>query len=430
MNLQTLIFIRWLAVLGQVTTLLVVYYGLGLSFNLPISLLSVTTLAIVNLVYGIRYPQAVQLDEQEVKKHLTFDLVQLSSLLYLTGGLINPFSLLLLVPVTVSATILSRKATRNLLFFALMLCMGLVFFHEPLPWKGETIEPAPIYVWGLWIGLGICMMFLTHYVGQVATEARIRLDALLATEDALAQEEQKSAVGALATSAAHELGTPLGTIALTTQELLSLTPKNGEFYEDVKIIEEQVARCRDILKNLSKNAHEIEEDYFSIQSLEVVLQQIIAPFTGGNIDIDIVGQENNINPLPRLKKLPEIMHGLTSFLDNAVRFAQKRVEVHVGWTERGLILKIIDDGPGFDDRIVLDLGEPYVKSKFAGSGKNRKAITNVGQGLGIFMGKSLIERTGGKITFKNSSLGGAEVTLMWTKETIETMTKKSEIEER
>ena len=416
--------------LGQVTTLIVVYYGLGLTFNLPISLLLVTTLAIVNLVYGIRYPQALQLGEKEVKGHLTFDLVQLSALLYFTGGLINPFALLLLVPVTVSATILSRRATRHLLIFALILCMALVFFHEPLPWKGETIEPAPIYVWGLWIGLGISMMFLTNYVGQVASDARIRLDALLATEDALSQEEQKSAMGALATSAAHELGTPLGTIALTTKELLSIIPETDDLFEDVKIIDTEVSRCREILTNLSKNSHKVEEDYFAIQSLDIVLQQIISPFNGGIIKINIIENENNITPLPKIRRLPEILHGITSFLENAVRFAQSEVDIKIGWTEKGLILKIIDDGPGFDDRIILDLGEPYIKSKFAGSGKNRKAVTSVGQGLGIFMGKSLIERTGGKITFKNSYVGGAEVSLMWSKQTIETMINISKIDER
>jgi two-component system sensor histidine kinase RegB len=429
-NLQTLIFIRWLAVLGQVTTLLGVYYGLGLTFNLPITLLLVTFLAIVNLVYSIKYPQAVHLDEGEVKKQLALDLVQLSALLYFTGGLINPFSLLLLVPVTVSATILSQQATRHLLLFALLLCLILAFFHDPLPWKNETIEPTPIYIMGLWIGLGISMMFLTHYVGQVATEARVRGDALVATEDALAQEEQRSAVGALATTAAHELGTPLGTIALTTKELLSVTPKGGDLYEDIKTIDDQVERCREILANLSKNSHDIEEDYFAIQSLDIVLQQIIASFTGGVIDINIVERENNINPLPTIRKLPEIMHGITNFVENGVKYAQSKVEINIGWTNKGLILKIIDDGPGFDERIILDLGEPYIKSKFVGSGRNRKAVSNVGQGLGIFMGKSLIERTGATITFKNSTSSGAEVSLMWPKQTIDTMIDTSKTNER
>ncbi len=420
-RLETLLTLRWIAIAGQLATVLVVHFGLGFSFPLWGALTAIAISAAVNLYLMRRHPPGRQLSDRDVATELAFDLVQLSFLLYLTGGLANPFALLILAPVTISATVLSRRSTLLLLLMGLLLISALALWHRPLPWTGTPLVIPRLYLFGVWAGLALAMTFLALYVARVSAEARQRARALAATQAALARAQKLSDLGTLAAAAAHELGTPLGTITLVARELLCDLAPSDPHHEDVELIAAQAARCREILQQLSATPADAADHPFNRQPLAALAREAARPFerlTDVVIEIRDQPTDSAAGTQPVVRRRPEILHALTSFIENAVGFARSRVVVEIVWNSDAVSMRIVDDGPGFDAAILRSLGDPYLRRggrAFAAPGRDGAA----GLGLGVFIAKTLLERTGARVGFANRSSGGAVVDIHWPRRALE-----------
>ena len=409
-QLRTLGVIRWVAIAGQTVTLLVVHYGFQFDLPLELALLTVGVSAFANIIFISRAGRG-NIGESNVAAIFGFDLIQLSVLLYLTGGLQNPFAFLLLAPVTVSAAILSRGSVILLSGLAISAVTILTIWHLPLPWVG-TIEPfPPIYMLGVWVSLGIGVLFFAIYTYRVATEARQLSQALNATQMALAREQQVSAVGMIAAAAAHELGSPLGTIDVAVNEIARELPKDSPFSEDIELLVSEIHRCRDILAALARKP-EFDRVAFSKVPLSAVVEQSSNLHRREEIELCflILPPENRDIREPQIKPAPEILHGLGNLVQNAIQFAKKQVTIETLWDRERVTVQIYDDGPGFPQFIIDRAGEPYI------SGRNQAG----GQmGLGIFIAQTLLERTGASLSYRNSPSGGAQVTITWRQEFLE-----------
>ncbi|MCW5730831.1 MAG: ActS/PrrB/RegB family redox-sensitive histidine kinase [Alphaproteobacteria bacterium] len=401
LRLRTLVTIRWIALVGQALALLFVHFGLGFQVPLTPALLIVASYLAFNLAIFLIYPSAHRLDDRSAASQLALDVLQLALLLFLTGGLKNPFALLLLVPVTISATILSLVSTVGLALLVLALVTLLAFLHLPLPWGEPAIMLPDLYVAGTWTALVLGMGFVAIYAWQVAAEARRMADALAATQLVLAREQQLSALGGLAAAAAHELGTPLGTIVLVAKELLRELPPESPFVEDVRLLSSQADRCREILAQLSQRRP--VEDQAAIARLPIgaLVEEAMAPHRKPGIACEI--EVLSAGAQPEVTRRPEILHGLGNLLQNAFDFARTRVTVSLSWTDQRLMLRVLDDGPGISVDILGALGEPYVTSR----------PDDGGMGLGVFIAKTLLEHTGASVRFANNPAGGCLVSVAW-----------------
>lgn len=410
-RLATLVRLRWLAVAGQATAVLYVAFGLGYALPLGPASLLIAVSACFNVWLQLRFPAAHRLRADTAALQLAYDTIQLAGLLCLTGGLQNPFSMLFLAPVSVSATTLPSRFTLALSALVVGLATVLVFVHLPLPWAGpDTLDLGRVYTAGIWVALGCGVAFISVYTNRVAHEARQLADALTATEMAFAREQQISALDGLAAAAAHELGTPLATIALAAREMQSDPDVPEALGADIELIAEQSARCRDILGKLrSLNAE--EPTLFSAASLGDLIAEVAAPHRAGvEIDIETVGAEG---PEPVVRRNAALIYGLGNLIENAVDFAASRVTVSLSWTADEVTVRIVDDGPGFPADLITRLGEPYVTSRQRGAGQTDSAERG-GLGLGIFIAKTLLERTGGRLGFTNEKpAGNARVTIAW-----------------
>lgn len=402
-RLQTLVLLRWIAIIGQLLAILFVHFGLGFRLPLLPALAVVGFSALLNIVLFVVYPTAKRLTETGAAGYLAFDLLQLCALLFLTGGVDNPFSLLILVPVTVSATILTLRSTIVLGALAFILAALLTLYHYPLPWaEGQAIHFPPTYQWGTFIALALGTLFIAAYAWQVAEEARRMSDALAATQMALAREQQVSALGGLAAAAAHELGSPLGTIAVVVKEMSRDVRPESPLAEDVALLQSQVERCREILARLARRpSTEAETQTFSDLGIANLVEMAAQPWRRANIGFAV--NLKGVGEAPILPRRPEIIHGLSNLLQNAMEFAHSHVAVEVNWDERAIQLEILDDGPGLNVDILSALGEPYVTSR-PDSG---------GMGLGVFIAMNLLRRSGATIAFANRLGGGTRVSVNW-----------------
>lgn len=407
-NLRTLVAIRWLAVIGQAATLLFVHVSLGYPLPLATALLVVGASAAVNVVATLQRPVQTRLTDRDVAAYLAFDVFQLSGLLFLTGGLENPFAVLILAPVTVSATILSRPTTIGLCLFTLAAIVVLTFVRWPLPWPEPGLVLPPTYRFGVAAALMLATVFIAAYTWQVTAEARRLTDALAATQMALAREQQLSAVGALAAAAAHELGSPLGTIAVVARELSRELPEDGPWREDLALLESQVARCRDILAELAQRPERTSP--FDGIPLSLLVDLAAAPHRPALIDFEILREGEADAGEPMVPERPELRHGLGNLLQNAFQFADSEVRATVGWNGSQAWIVVRDDGPGFRPEVLARIGEPYV------SGRERPGGS---MGLGIFIAETLLARTGGEMSVENGTDGGAEVTIRWHRDRLE-----------
>ena len=415
---RTLITIRWVALIGQVVAILAVEYGLR--FPLPLSLCFgiVAASAVLNLAMQARARSSQRLSDRSAAISLGFDIAQSASLLYVTGGMENPFALLLLAPVTVSATILSLRATIWLCLLALAAATLLTLQHLPLPWRDAGLQLPELYIYGSWTALVIAIVFIAAYTWRVADEARRMSDALSATQMALAREQQLSALGGLAAAAAHELGSPLSTIAVIAADLARDIPADNEFAEDIELLRSESARCRAILAGLS-NQPEIGGGAPYVQlSMSTLIDLAAAPHQRDGIEVIVerhgpdAEDDNALETKgdPMVTRSPEILHGLGTLIQNAVQFAVTTVEVTVAWDHRDLLVIIEDDGPGFPTTMLDRLGEPYLSTRRGTSGH---------MGLGIFIANTLLERTGGRLRFGNRPEGGARAEARWRRSSIE-----------
>lgn len=407
-RVQTLVLLRWTAISGQLLALFMV--GVGLRFPLPWipALSAIAASVVLNLGLSWLYRPNDRINGRAALLHLGFDLVQLSVLLFLTGGLSNPFALMLLVPVTISATLLSARETVALVVVALLLLIGLWLKHLPLPWgDGLPMRLPDIYQLGLLVAIGLGMIFLTFYAWQVSAEGRRRQAALVATQAALDRETRMGALGSLAAAAAHELGGPLGTITLIARDLEDALGTDPHLGADVHLLSQEARRCRDILSGIAERAE--AEDPFPELPLPALLREVAEPFEPTRVPVELRfawGPGSG----PVIRRTPELLHGLSNILGNALRHAASRVHVEAGETPSELWVTLSDDGAGFPPEMLPRLGEPFLGPSVSGSGST---------GLGIFIATTLLERTGGALTFANLPDGGARVEIRWDRSDIE-----------
>lgn len=408
LRLRTLVLIRWVAAAGQTTTVLVVHFGLDFPLPLFWCLGVIATLMLSNLALAGRDRRRARLDDPAAVLLLGFDVVQLAVLLYLTGGLQNPFAILIIAPVVVSATLLSRKATVALTLLAVVSISLLVYFRHPLPWTGAPFELPDAYILGIWTALAVASVFISSYVWSVAEEARRMVEALAAAETSLARQQRLSALGGLAAAAAHELGSPLATIAVVAKELSREVPADSPLAEDVELLLSQSDRCRDILAGLSR-APETRSGDLDRPPLRQVVEAAAEPHLQPQIALEIRAATDAEGPEPRVDQSPEILSGLGALIQNAVQFARSRVDVTIFWDPAQVRITIHDDGPGFPASVLGAIGEPYVSAR---------RETGEHMGLGVFIAQTLLERIGGELQFGNRD--GAEVVIRWPRIILET----------
>lgn len=398
LRLNTLIRLRWLAVVGQSVTVLLVAYWLD--FPLPVGACFglIACSAWLNLYLGFRFPAAQQLGPRAAFGILLFDSLQLSGLLYLTGGLTNPFGLLLTVPVVISATSMPLKLTAALGGVVVAATTFLVFFHLPLPWAQDAELVMPfVYLAGMWMAVLSSIAFTALYAFRVAEEGRLLANALAATELVLQREQHLSALDGLAAAAAHELGTPLATIALVSREM-EREVKDPKLREDVTLLRSQSERCREILKRLTSLSSDSEAHMLRLP-LTSLIEDAVAPHREfGRAILLSPGERDGPEPVGR--RNPGVIYGIGNLVENAVDFAKETVTVSWSWSGNTVSITILDDGDGFPPEIIDRIGEPYISTRQDGSSSGG------GLGLGLFIAKTLLERSGATIRFYNSSKRG------------------------
>jgi two-component system sensor histidine kinase RegB len=412
LRLDTLTRLRWLAVAGQTAAVVFAAYGLG--FPLPIlACLGVIALsALLNLALRLRYPASRRLGQWPALALLAYDVLQLFALLFLTGGLENPFAILLLVPVIVSATTLAPRPTVLLGLMVAAAASVLAVSHLPLPWyPGEALALPLLYVAGVWAALVSACAFTGVYAFRVAEEARQLARALNATEMVLAREHHLSALDGLAAAAAHELGTPLATIALVARELEREIPADSPHAGDVALLTSQSQRCRDILARLTSLSAEVDHPLDRLP-LSHLIEEVVEAYRAFAVDIH-VAPPGGEGPEPTGRRNPAIVQGLVNLVENAVDFAETRVTIAGRWTRDSVAVTIADDGPGFAAGIIDRMGEPYVTSRTRASEPGDHEAG--GLGLGFFIAKTLLERSGASLTLANREPPekGAIVRVSW-----------------
>ncbi len=407
LRLNTLVRLRWLAIVGQSITVLVV--ANWLEFPLPVvpCFALIACSAALNVFLSLYYPATQRLPPPAAFGILTFDALQLAGLLYMTGGLTNPFSLLMTVPVVVSATSLPLRMTALLGSLVIAMATLLAFVHLPLPWfDGVELAMPFIYVSGLWVALSSCIAFTGIYAFRVAEEARLLANALAATELVLQREQHLSALDGLAAAAAHELGTPLATIALVAREMERAMASEHAHAEDLKLLRSQSERCRDILKQLTSLSTE-SESHLARLPLTSLVEEVTAPHRDFGVSIRMQPRDTK-GPEPVGRRNPGVIYGLGNLVENAVDFARKQVTIEWRWNDEQVAFTIIDDGPGYPPEIVNRIGEPYMSTRHG-------AERGGGLGLGLFIAKTLLERSGASLSFRNSQKPGegALVHISW-----------------
>jgi two-component system sensor histidine kinase RegB len=412
-RLGTLNNLRWMAIAGQSAGLLLSGSILDLELPMLLCVVPIAASAALNLVLAILYPASKRLTAREATGFLAYDIMQLTALLFLTGGIQNPFSLLVIAPVVVAAATLDVASTVILGALSFIAVSILAVFHMPLPWHpGETIELPPLYQAGIWVSLLLGIGFTSIYAWRTASESARMSAALAATQLALSREHRLAALGALAAAAAHELGTPLGTIALVARELERASQKDDVHADDFRLLRAEAERCRAIITRLAQPEEAVLGQAEQLQ-LGALLDDLASPHRGVDVAITIDIQDG---PAPRVWRVPEVLHGLQNLIENASDFAEREVVLKARWTEQRLTVEVMDDGPGFSPQIFEQIGEPYVTSRPRKGGAMPETSTGEkqeGMGLGFFIAKTLIERTGGRVTARNRPGGGAMVTASW-----------------
>jgi two-component system, sensor histidine kinase RegB len=424
-RLRTLNNLRWLAIAGQSATLFLVHFGLNYRLPFVECAVAIVMSALLNVVLAILYPATHRLTNREATFYLAYDIVQLAALLYLTGGIANPFALMFLAPVVIAASTLDLGNTLILAGLAFAAVSTIAVEHAPLPWAAnEPLPLPPLYLVGIWTSLVIGIGFMSIYAWRIASESARMQAGLSATQLALAREHRLASLGALATAAAHELGTPLGTIAVVARELERALPQDSPEAEDVRLLRAQAERCRGILTRLAR-PEESALDAANRLPLGALLDEIASDYRGGDVEITVELDPGG-DTEPKVWRVPELIHGLGNIVANAADFAGSRVRIEARWTMADLRILVEDDGPGFAPEILERIGEPYVTSR-PGSyalGDTQLSPSDAftgqqGMGLGFFIAKTLVERTGGSVRARNLQDGGARVALRWPRGAID-----------
>lgn len=432
-RLETLTRVRWLAAFGQLLALLIAYHGFGLRFNLALSLAVVGVSVVSNIVSAAIFPRIRRLSESETLLTLSFDTVQLSLLLFLTGGLDNPFALLLLAPVTIAATTLQLRSTLVLGMITIVLTTLLAQFFQPLflP-NGAPLVLPDLFRFGFWLALVVGTAFIGLYSRSVAAEKHALAEALLAAQMALAREQKLTDLGGVVAAAAHELGTPLATIKLASAELMDALEGQPDLREDARLIREQTDRCRAILRSMGQSGK--DDLHLHHAPLETILHEAAAPHAsrGKEIIFTLTPLSGADPAVPQIHRAPEVVHGLRNLIQNAVDFSHSRVWVEGEWSQDLITVRVVDDGPGYPPQLLGRIGEPYLRSRREGlRGDSRPGYE--GMGLGLFIAKTLLERAGAAVVFSNNRQRpaapveqcGAMAEVTWRRSLIEADTRRA-----
>jgi len=407
---KTLVILRWIAFTGQYTTISIVYFIFKFELHFFYCSLIIFIGVLTNLYLQFKFKKN-QLNNFASTFCLFYDLFQLSLLLYLTGGITNPFSILLIVPAIVASTFLTLRSAINLSITTVIILLALTIYNLPLPHYGELHFHVPdTYLYALPIAIIITLIFLTYFGVRFGIENRKRTEALNKLELILAKEHELESIGLQAAAAAHSLGTPLSTITLVARELEKEIGKDPKYRKDIDLLLSQTKRCSDILKDLARDQLQ-EDNFLSNIKIEELLNEIIRSFNEiSSKKLSLIAEKNKINP--RIDRTLEITYGLRNFIGNAVKYSNSLVDISLESDNKITQVKVCDDGPGFSEDILNVLGEPYIRSK------NKIISSKSGLGLGTFIGKTLLERMKAKVMFdKCPKTNGAMVTVKWqTKE--------------
>ena len=425
-RLRTLSNLRWLAIAGQSAALFLIRFALGYSLPILYCAIAIAISAALNTLLALRYPPAHRLTNREATFYLAFDVLQLASLLYLTGGIENPFALMFVAPVVIAAATLNLGNVLVLAFIAFASVSLIAIVHRPLPWPEGTVLDLPaLYLGGIWTALVIGIGFTSVYAWRIASESARMSAGLAATQLALSREHRLAALGALATAAAHELGTPLGTIAIVARELERSLGEHSAEAEDVRLLRAQAERCRAIIARLA-NPEEAMLGATARLPLGPLLDDIAGPHRGEDLDIRVTVTAPDDGPQPQVWRAPELLHGLGNIIENAADFAASLVAVNASWDNQYLRIEVVDDGPGFAPEIFEALGEPYITSRPGhhalgdnDMGPQGSLDKHEGMGLGFFIAKILLEQTGGVVKAENPPGGGAKVSVHWQRGVID-----------
>ncbi len=431
-RVRTLAQLRWYAVGGQIGAVLSAIYIYDLTLEVGLIAFAIGLSVLVNIISYFIYPENRRLSESEADLLIGFDLAQLGLLLFLTGGLNNPFALLMLAPVTIASTILPLRSTMTLGGIALGIVTLLWITSFPIMTSsGVPLILPDLFVFGFWVSLVIGVIFVAIYARQVTQETISMSEALVATQMALAREQKLTDLGGVVAAAAHELGTPLATIKLVSSELIDELGDQDELREDALLIREQANRCRDILRSMGRAG---KEDHLLRQApIETVVREASEPHLdrGKTVHFDTVSPNDDNQRQPDIFRRPEIIHGIRNFVQNAVDFAQVEVLVEISWTDDIIRIQISDDGPGFPNSVLNRIGEPFVRRRRPEEGGARRPGYE-GMGLGLFIAKTLLERSGATLSFANGGAralsglsGSAIVTVVWPRSSIEALPETS-----
>ena len=413
LRLRTLSLIRWIAILGQYSTVATAFFLLEINFNIYLALICIFLSVILNIIVSLRYLPIRTLSSNETLFYLIFDIVQLVALLYITGGLTNPFCVFIFAPFIISTTYLDLSRTAVIGFVSIVSVSILAIYYQPISsniyaFNSNTFSTFQIF--GIWLSLIVSLVFIGIYTFRIADESRKVERALKETQLALSDEEKISDMMSLTAAAVHELGTPLSTISVIIKEIVNETKSNEKNYEDILLIQSQIKRCSEILNRLRQGDISNDNSAF-INQLDFtrLLNEIIKDFERDEIQFKIevnkLFQDSNLT----ITRMPEIVHSLSNIIENSCQHAKSEVIIKLSLLDENIILEIIDDGNGFPANILPILGEPYIQ---------KNELNHSGIGLGLFIAKNLINKTQGKIEFINLENGGACVRINWKKDNL------------
>ncbi|WP_272002788.1 sensor histidine kinase RegB [Roseovarius sp. ZX-A-9] len=402
-RLRTLVYLRWWAVCGQIAALVVAKRVYGLDFEIGLFYLVIGASVITNLVAAFIFPATKRLTEPENLLVVLFDMLQLGLMLYLTGGLNNPFAMLIIGPVIVSASALSTRSTLFLGCTAIAIVSVLMSFYLPLRTEtGLVIQMPDLFRFGNWMAIVIAVIFLGVYSRWVVSEMEAMSDAVQAARMALAREQKLTDLGGVVAAAAHELGTPLATIKLTSSELADELPEGSEAREDALLIRQQADRCRDILRSMGRAGK--DDLHLRSAPLMAVIEEAAEPHLerGKTVLFDHgAGSRAVLEDQPVILRRPEVIHGLRNLIQNAVDFSRDTVWIESDWTDDSVTVRIMDNGDGYPPHLLGRIGDPLMRRRGRGFDPNRPEYE--GMGLGLFIAKTLLERSGADLSFANGA---------------------------